>query len=288
MKIKMADLRENYTKLTKYIEEYSILLNNYYNELNFVPNYWKSPKANYFLQTTSKEKIDNKQFYIELSSFCELYNFLLEKYADIDEEIYINEDGEDSIVEKILQNTFDTILSKYDAVSTTASNVIDKRIAHKNKLSNNKKGLLDYKDNLKKYYDFVKETEDEFTHKLTDFSLAKIYSNTPEEKSIGTTDEMIYEIAKIGELFEKMKKYYREFEENYKNIQIILDELKECYNSKNSELLNDIHIQVINKYKMIKSNINNNVELLKKNFDSLMEATNAMKLASERLGTNNG
>ena len=48
MKINIRELQANYKKLCDIVDNYLYVFNNYYNELNFLPNYWKSPKADYY------------------------------------------------------------------------------------------------------------------------------------------------------------------------------------------------------------------------------------------------
>lgn len=262
--------------LTEHVEEYLNIFNNYYNEINFVSNYWKSPNANYFISTTGEEKIKNREFYYELDSLCELYNYILDRYSNISEELYIKEEGDDVIVDKILQNTIDDIKVKCDAISSTATSLSEKMQTQKNKITKNKNGLLEYKDDVKFYYNKVNEIEEDIAHKIAEFEIAKVTENTNEVKSLGTTDEVVYDLPKLNVLFEKLKNCYNEFEENYKNIQLVFDNIPGNYTSENSKKLEGIHTELLNKYSIIKNNINNNLELLKKNVDSLSEASKVM------------
>jgi len=285
MKVDVKELRINYSKLNIIIEDYLDIFNNYYNEVNFIPNYWRSVKSNYFKYITEEEKKVNKEFYHELLSLYSLYGYIIDKYSSFDGKISINEDSKDLIVNKVLENDINNIINQYESIYSSSPIVMEKINIQKNKIKNNKNNLLEYKDEVKNLYTKIKEIEEDIKNKISQIFIESINETSNENKSLGEVEDISFDMPKLEMTYDKMKNYSNKFMDNYTELNIMFEELSESYNTSNSIALEDLKNRLLTKYSVVKKNINNNLFLLKQNIDSMNHSSNIMKEIAESLIT---
>jgi len=285
MKVDVKELRINYSKLNIIIEDYLDIFNNYYNEVNFIPNYWRSVKSNYFKFITEEEKKVNKEFYHELLSLYSLYGYIIDKYSSFDGKISINEDSKDLIVNKVLENDINNIINQYESIYSSSPIVMEKINIQQNKIKNNQNNLLEYKDEVKNLYTKIKEIEEDIKNKISQIFIESINETSNENKSLGEVEDISFDMPKLEMTYDKMKNYSNKFMDNYTELNIMFEELSESYNTSNSIALEDLKNRLLTKYSVVKKNINNNLFLLKQNIDSMNHSSNIMKEIAESLIT---
>lgn len=283
MRLNIDELRDNCVKFDNLISEYMDNFNNYYNEINFIHNYWSSPKANYFLFVTDKEKLINKNFYFEMLSLYSLFKFIVSKYSNIKKLSLSNSEGVDLILNKILNNKIDRIVSKYDSIYSNYYAVQSKVNYQKNKIKNNKVGLFAYKDEVKKYYSSIKEIESEIKYKISQISIEDPEVTSKENKTLGDSDTLYHDVVNLNAVFEKMKKIFGEFEKNRKDLEEVLNNLYENYNSPNSKDIKEIIDALLLKYDKINMNFSNNINLLNENIHSMEQISSNMKDVADNI-----
>jgi len=285
MKVDVKELRINYSKLNIIIEDYLDIFNNYYNEVNFIPNYWRSVKSNYFKFITEEEKKVNKEFYHELLSLYSLYGYIIDKYSSFDGKISINEDSKDLIVNKVLENDINNIINQYESIYSSSPIVMEKINIQQNKIKNNQNNLLENKDEVKNLYTKIKEIEEDIKNKISQIFIESINETSNENKSLGEVEDISFDMPKLEMTYDKMKNYSNKFMDNYTELNIMFEELSESYNTSNSIALEDLKNRLLTKYSVVKKNINNNLFLLKQNIDSMNHSSNIMKEIAESLIT---
>lgn len=285
MKVDVKELRINYSKLNIIIEDYLDIFNNYYNEVNFIPNYWRSVKSNYFKFITEEEKKVNKEFYHELLSLYSLYGYIIDKYSSFEGKISINEDSKDLIVNKVLENDINNIINQYESIYSSSPIIMEKINIQQNKIKNNQNNLLEYKDEVKNLYTKIKEIEEDIKNKISQIFIESINETSNENKSLGEVEDISFDMPKLEMAYDKMKNYSNKFMDNYTELNIMFEELSESYNTSNSIALEDLKNRLLTKYSVVKKNINNNLFLLKQNIDSMNHSSNIMKEIAESLIT---
>ena len=171
----------------------------------------------------------------------------------------------------------------YESVYSASSTILEKLNNQKSRIKNNKKELLDYKNELKDYYNKVKEIEQDIKHKLSELSIDHIEPTSKEDKSLGDTDSLSYDVAKLELIYEKMKIYCREFEDNYLDLNDSFNELVTNYSTTNTKSLEEIQTSLLTNYKIIKNNFYNNLDLLKINIEKLTKVSNITKQVADSI-----
>lgn len=100
MKIDVSKLREDITTFQKLLKEYEENYLNYYHELSSASFFWHDTKADAFLKSIDLEKLKIENFYEELSSLSQIYQFLIAEYKKFGNVIQFDLNMQDSVVSK--------------------------------------------------------------------------------------------------------------------------------------------------------------------------------------------
>ena len=118
MKISVKEVKNLNEKLKTSISSYENKYNEYYNYLNQTSLDWYDKKSLNYFQTIEEDKKNDYNTLQELNSIYKIYEYLLNNYEDIGNDIYYDETKKDEIINllnDIIKET-STIINKYNNI----------------------------------------------------------------------------------------------------------------------------------------------------------------------------
>lgn len=172
--INSFEIEKELIYLNKLLEEYE---NNYlmiFKELNSSSFFWKDGKADLFYKEIPKELEKNRNYYQEIKSVKDLYNFILEKYKQIGDKISIDLNSQESILEKFnnIIELSKEILSSYKHLDTSFCEE-EKQIIndYKETLKSLITSLIEEKNKIKDLFNNVEDIESQINEKLANIKI---------------------------------------------------------------------------------------------------------------------
>lgn len=181
MIIDVKDLKQEATKRTQIIKEYEGIYLNLYNQLIDVTNYWEDKQALQFKEKIEKDKQNIKQFIEEVKTLEETYQFIIEKYEALGQEIKINLAEKNAIINRFntCQTKITNIINKYNSLNLSfcppEKAMIQKE---KNILYNDKKNIEQVKEKIITYFNNIENIEKEITSKIAKIEISIINENS--------------------------------------------------------------------------------------------------------------
>lgn len=118
MKISVKEVKNLNEKLKTSISLYETKYNEYYNYLNQTSLDWYDKKSKNYFQTTEEDKKNDYNTLQEINSIYKIYEYLLNNYEEIGNDIYYDETKKDEIINllnDIIKET-STIINKYNNI----------------------------------------------------------------------------------------------------------------------------------------------------------------------------
>ena len=170
MEIKLEKLEVENNKLKQLLNEYESNYLNIYNELESTSFIWQGEESNDFNHKVETDKIKLKNTYEELKQLDSVYNYLINDYQSIGQDIFFDMDkisGLNDYFDKTLTSIV-SVIDYYDILDTSfcpaEASIIDRQ---KNEIGQAEKDLFKVKQDTKSTFDKIDKIERTVNSKLS-------------------------------------------------------------------------------------------------------------------------
>lgn len=274
MELNTKNLKIELNNLNEFIEEYETNYLNLYNEISNIPLYWKDNKSIAIVKDISLYKQKIKILIDEIYHLQDVYVEILESYSTFGEKIYFDLKNEDNLI-----TNYDSYISELEKIINSYKNLdlnfcleeSQQIINEKNLLLKNKETIQQIKENTLEVINNIEEIEKEIKLKISRLTIEIIkeqdlnsYNRITENNAIMDTDQMSI-------LLNKIQMYKKEEDIIIESINKTITNLIYNYKTSNTEGINKIQTEIINKLKIITKIHNNYITFINQNIENYKE-----------------
>ncbi len=180
MYINLSNLKNEVNKLNNLINKYEEIYLNLYNEFNFSSYLWHDKNSESFFESLKMEKLKIKNNIEEIDDVKQLYDYIINQYEVIGNEIKCNLNSEKNILLK-----FDSYLAELSKTITYYNNLDlsfcpqfkEMITKEKNIIIREKIEIENVRNKIKKMYKKINEIEREVKLKISKINIEYIKEN---------------------------------------------------------------------------------------------------------------
>ena len=276
MNVNISNLKSEIFEYKKLIEEYEENHLNLYNEISSASFFWNDEFSKKFFIEKNNEKLKDFNTLQELNTIKNIYDYLIQKYENIGNEIDFNLSEKDNII-----NIYNEMISKLKRIKTSYSTLNISFCPYEAKIINNQiskikssiKNIEESKNKISSIFNKIENIEKEVKFNISKLVIEIIKESYLEEKDLNSTTASVIDEISINNIIEKLKMYRRLESLNYNKIKLSMKNLNINYNTSNTKRLNDITFEIDNKLKIIDKNHNGNIDIISKKLSNYIESS---------------